>query len=496
MIMKNIYKNMQLGLLAAVAIFTTSCSRESLDEVMSKETFAGVQISVDPKAEVGSNSNFTLTGGELTVPVTLKFSAATTRAFTLNLTATSENVPQLVSSGVLPAGTLAVPVGSFNIVGTAQVPIGVTSHDVNLVISRTFIEVNYGKNIAVAVQVSNPAKENSVVDSKNTVVVQVNTTAVMAADKVHNITVGLPGATSNEYPIPTPGSYDLNSEIITFRIPVSIQGDLGTPFTVNAVSSPDSVKKYVSNGKLTNAELYINSRFSLSTPTVSFDANSRTSYITFTTKRDTLLKMQPAPGAATIKMPTVAFTIKTPSKFQVEPTKNTIYVKIDPNFFRPYNGTYFLIKGTVNAVSDPIYAAYYDFGGINIAWWDNNSFKDGDGGWRFPDGVDVSADYNPRTAVGWVGSNEWLSFTTNVEASGTYQMDLYFGANNGDGRYTVFMDNVPLLNGIQTAQNTGGHNNQKSHLHTVTLTRGVHIFKVFFNGGNSDYRGAIFTRKS
>jgi hypothetical protein len=494
--MKNIYRTMQLGLVAAVAIFTTSCSREGLDDVMSNETFAGVKISVDPKAEIGANSNFTLTGGELTVPVTLKFSSATTRAFTLNVTASSDNVPQLVSSGVLPTGTVAVPASSFNILGTAQVPIGVTSYSVNLIISRTFIEVNYGKNIAVAVQVSNPAKDNAVVETQNTVVVLVKTADVMSATSVHDIYVGAPGATSNIFAIPSPGSYDINSEILTFRVPISIQGDLGTAFTISAVSSPDSVRKYIASGKLTNAELYSGSRFSLSTPTVSFDANSRTSYITFTTKRDTLLKMQPAPGAATIKKPTVAFTIKNPSKFQVKAGMNTVYVTLDPNFFRPYYGSYFVIKGAIGAVSDPIYAAYYDFGGVNIAWWDNNSYKDGDANWRFPDWVDVSADYNPRTAIGWVGKNEWVSFTTNVEESGTYQMDLYFGASNGDGRYTAFMDNVPLLNGIQVAQNTGGHNNQKAHPHTVTLTKGVHIFKVFCNDGNSDYRGAIFTRKS
>jgi len=487
---------MQLGLLAAVAIFTTSCTREGLDDVMSKEKFAGVNVSVDAKAEIGANSNFALTGGELTVPVTIKFSSATTRAFTLNVLATSENVPQLITTGVLPAGTVAVPTGSFNILGTAQVPIGVTSYDVNLIISRTFIEVNYGKNIAVSVQISNPAKDNAVVEAQSTVVVLVKTADVMNANSVHNISVGVPGATSNVFAIPTPGSYDLNSEIITFRVPISIQGDLGTPFTITAVSSPDSVRKYIANGKLTNAELYSASRYSLSTPTVSFDATSRTSYITFTTKRDTLLKMQPAPGAATIKKPTVAFTIKNPSKFQVEAKMNTVYVTLDPNFFRPYNGTYFLIKGAIGAVSDPIYAAYYDFGGSGIAWWDNNPYKDGDGGWRFPDGVDVSGDYNPRTAIGWVGSNEWVSFTTNVEASGTYVMDLYFGANNGDGRYTAFMDNVPLFQGIKQSDNTGGHNNQKSHKTDVTLTQGVHIFKVFFNGGNSDYRGAIFTRKN
>lgn len=489
--MKNIFKQLQFGLLISTVVFTTSCEREKLDEVLSKENYKSVTVAIDSKTEIGEGSNYSLTGGGLTVPVTLQFSEPTTRSFTVNLSATSENVAQLITDGVLPVGTVPITSGDFNVPTVIEVPIGVRSFDFNLLVSRSFVEINYGRNIAVSVNISNPTKNNSIVQGRDAMAVLIKTAEVIAEDAVHEISFG---TATNKFLIPTAGAYDIGSESITVRVPITVQGELGSGFTVDAVISPDSVAKYIQNGDLTKVVNYDASKISVVNPSVRFEGNSRTAYLTFTTKINTLLAIQPAPGAATINMPVIGFTLKNPSKYQVAKKMNTVFVVLDANFFRPYLRTPFLVKGAINAVSDPIYAANYDFGGEGIAFHDDNN-KDGDGNFRLPDKVDVPGEYNPRTVVGWTGDGEWLSYTINVEASGTYELSMLLGSSNENGRYTVYVDNVAIT-GELGVRNTGGYNNQTPHLSTVQLTKGIHILKAYWNRGSHDYRGAIFTRKN
>ncbi len=489
--MKKIFKQLQVGLFVSAVVLMSSCEREKLDEVLSKEQYPGVSISLNAKTEIGTGADYTLTGAGLTVPVKLQFSAPTTRAFVLNLAASSENVAQLIAAQVLPVGTVAIANGSFNVPTVVEVPIGVSSYTFNLSVSRSFIEINYGKNIAVSVNISNPAKDNTIVQGKDAMAILIKTPEVIEAGSVHNIGFGTP---TNQFPIPTAGAYDVGSESITIRVPITVQGDLGSSFTVDAVVSPDTVAKYILKGDLTKVVNYPTANISVINPTVTFESNARTAYLTFTTRISSLLPIQPAPGAATINKPVIGFTLKNPSKYQIGKTMNNVFVVIDPNMFRSYLGTPYVISGTINTPSDPILAANYDFGGEGLAFHDDNN-KDGDGNYRLPDKVDVAGEYNPRSLVGWIGTGEWLTYTVDVKESGTYELNMLLGSNNANGRYTVTMDNVAITPEL-SVRNTGAHNNQQPHLSTVTLTKGIHIMKVFWNRGDHDWRAAIFTRKS
>ncbi|TKC09185.1 DUF1735 domain-containing protein [Pedobacter frigoris] len=484
-IMKKIFIQLQLVFIGLTAILISSCKRESLDNVLSKETYPGVTVAMTTKTEIGTGSSFTLNGLELKVPVTINFSSETTRAFTIQLQSKTDTIAQLITAGQLPVGTVPLAEGVFTLPPVVNVPIGVKSFTFEVAVSRSFLEIQYGKKIALVVKIENPSKGNSIETGKNAAILVMNTNQLIDEASVHTIYFGTGNMIFN---VPSANNFSKGSEDITISVPIQLQGEPGAEFTVDAVTSPDSVTKYINNGTLPNSVLYPASNFSVINSKVRFEPNSSKATLTITTK---ILKL------ITIinKMPTIAFALKSPSKFQVAPKLHTVYLVIDQGAFRSYYDAPFLIKGAINAVSDPIYAAYYDFGGEGVAYHDDNG-KSGDGNWRIPDMVDVSGDYNPRTAIGWTAANEWVTYTVYVEESGTYQMDMYFGASNSNGRYSVFMDNVDINGGIKTSQNTGAHNNQKSHLSTVTLTKGRHVFKVFFNGGDPDYRGTIFTRKS
>jgi hypothetical protein len=494
--MKKLFSHLQYTFIGVIAIAAVSCKSEKLSDVATPVSYAKVSASLDTKLEVGTGSNYTLTGSDVTVPFTITFSSPTNTAFTLDLSSNVDTVAQLITAGTLPAGTVAFSAGAAAVTPQLNIPAGVKSFTTSVIVSRSVMEVNFGKNLAAVIKIGAVGKSNTATAGKKAMILVVKTGELLDANSVHEIAFN-PGATNIINVISTPGSYTIGSQDITFTVPVTLQGDPGAEFTVDAVSVPDSVTKYINNGTLSTSVLYADSKITPSTQSIKMVAGSNVANVTFSTKINTLLAVQPAAGAQTLKFPTVALTLKNASKYKItdKTAKKTVYFVINPNFFRPYYGKPFLIKGTIGAASDPIYAAYYDFGGQGVAYSDNNT-KDGDGGWRLPDFVDVSADYSPRSTVGWTSDNEYLTYSVNVEADGVYEMTLFLGSDNGNGRVSTYMDNV-LLNPTQiVVNNTGSYGNQLPIRTNVTLTKGYHIFKLFWNRGSHDYRGAIFTRKS
>jgi hypothetical protein len=491
--MKKLFTHLQLGLIGLVAILASSCQHEKLSEVVAPSSFKPVSVSLAAKTEVGTGSAYTLTGADLTVPATITFSSTTTNAFAINLSTNTDTVASLITSGVLPAGTIAFSTGSAAVVPQIQVPAGVTSVSFDITISRSTMELSYGKSLAAAIKLSSVTKGNTLAAGKSAMILVVKTGEVLDAGSIHEIAFA--SATNVFNVSANPSSYVAGSSVITVNVPIVLQGDPGAEFTVSAVLSPDSVTKYVNAGKLPNSALYPSANISVSNPTVKILAGANSALLTFSTQISDLLKLQPSPGAPTLNLPTIAFTLKNPSKYQVSKTKvSTIFVTLNPNTFRPFYGTPFLVKGTIGVASDPIYAAYYDFGGEGIAFHDDGN-KDGDGSWRFPDKVDVSGDYNPRSVVGWTSNDEWLTYSLNIEKAGVYEMNSMLGSPADNKTYSVYIDNV-LINENLPVKNTTDYRNQQPNISTITLPAGYHILKMYWNQAQYDFRGVIFTRKS
>jgi hypothetical protein len=489
--MKKLFTHLQLCLVGVVAVLASSCQHEKLSEVVVPQSFAPVSASLATKLEVGAGSTYTLTGADITVPATISFSSATASAFSINLSTNVDTVASLITSGVLPAGTVAFTSGAAAVLPQINVPAGVTSVTFNVIVSRSVMELSYGKNLAAAIKISAPTKGNKIAAGKSAMIFVVKTADILSAGSIHEVAFGVPNKVFDVASNPT--SFTTGSLSLTVNIPVVLQGDPGAEFTVDAVSSPDSVTKYINSGLLTNSVLYSDANISLSTPKIKILAGTNTAMLTFTTKIASLLALQPSPGAPTLNLPTVAFTIKNATKYQITKTRvSTVYVTLNPNSFRPYYGTPFLVKGTIGAVSDPIYAAYYDFGGEGIAYHDDGG-KDGDGSWRAPDKVDVSGDYSPRSVVGWCNSNEWLTYSINVEQAGNYQMNSMLGSPSSGKTYSVYIDNVRILSKLVVG-NTSDYRNQQPNISTIYLPQGYHILKMFWDDAQYDFRGVIFTR--
>lgn len=489
--MKKLFTNFQLCLIGMIAVFAASCKNEKLADAIKVQTYSTVNASLPASATIGKGSNYTLNGASLTIPATITLSGPAASTFTIDLSTNADTVAKLVTAGTLPVGTVPFSAGAATVPNQVTIPAGVTSVSFNIVVSRSSMELSYGSNLAAAIKILNPTKSNKIASGANAMILVVKTGELLAANSIHEIAFG---STTKVFDVTAnPSSYTSGSLFVNVNIPIILQGDPGSDVSVDVAITPDSVTKYINNGTLTTNALLPAAKYTIINPTVKIAAGTNVGTLSFSARIPDLLAIQPSPGAPTVLMPTFAITLKNPTNYQISKTKvTTLYVVLNPNTFRPYYGTPFLVKGTIGVPSDQFYAAYYDFGGEGIAYHDNNT-KDGDGGWRAPDYVDVSGDYTPRSVVGWTSNDEWLTYSINVQATGTYQMTSNIGSPGDGNTYSVYIDNVLQVNKAKVI-NTTNYSNQGPNISTVNLTAGYHIVKMYWNQAQYDFRGVIFTR--
>src|SRR5439155_123923 len=103
----------------------------------------------------------------------------------------------------------------------------------------------------------------------------------------------------------------------------------------------------------------------------------------------------------------------------------------------PYTGTPYPIPGTIQAEN-------YDKGGEGVAYHDTDTINSG-GQYR-TDGVDIEAttDTNAGYDVGWTQAGEWLNYTVNVQASGTYTLNVRVAASGQGGTFHFTLDGTSL----------------------------------------------------
>ena len=479
--MKKIITRMHFCLLAIIALVVVSCKSEKLSEVIVNEDFPNVSLSLEDRIVISNGNNFTLDNNKLTVPITINFTGAAPKAFTVQISANTDTINTLISNGALPANTIALQTGEFTLPPVVNVAFGVKSVTFDLIVSRTFLEKNYGKDIALAVKMTDPAKGNSIVPAKNTIIVVIKTAEAIAADAVHYI--GFTAAGS-QFIVPNGNNYSLGSQDMTIPLEIFLTGVAGAEFTVDVAANNDTLNTLINNGTLQNTVLIDAKNYSVSTPKVKFLAGINSVSINLTARISALL-------AVTGKKVAIALTLKNPSKYQTSSTKNTIVVVIDPDYFRPFNGVPFVISGIINQASAFIPASHYDLGGQGVAFNDNGS-RDG-GQFRRPDNVDIG---DNNITVGWTSSNEWLTYTVIVEEDGVYELNAIIGAPGTNGRYSVFFGDVNVTGILASKKTPGSYGDQQPNLSTVQLKKGKYVMKFYMNVGAYDVRGYIFTRKS
>ena len=158
----------------------------------------------------------------------------------------------------------------------------------------------------------------------------------------------------------------------------------------------------------------------------------------------------------------------------------------------PYGGVAWSVPGRIEAED-------YDDGGSLIAYSDNDVGNNG-GVYRSDD-VDIQAatDGSGALYIGYIRTGEWLEYTVNVAAAGTYDLDLRVARSNPDSRTMHVEVNGEDVTGVITIPSTGGWQTWTTvTVNDVTLAAGEQVLRLAFDSGyyNLDWFELIGTSVS
>jgi Carbohydrate binding module (family 6) len=142
-----------------------------------------------------------------------------------------------------------------------------------------------------------------------------------------------------------------------------------------------------------------------------------------------------------------------------------------PGGSTPYTGTPINLPGTVQFEN-------YDAGGEGIAYHDTTSGNSG-GVYR-SNSVDIKAsqDTGGGYLVGWTKGGEWLNYTVNVTAAGTYAIDVRVASAGAGGTFHIEVNGVNKT-GTLTVPNTGAWTTWTTMTKTgVALSAGQQVVRV------------------
>ena len=112
----------------------------------------------------------------------------------------------------------------------------------------------------------------------------------------------------------------------------------------------------------------------------------------------------------------------------------------------PFGETPWQLPGTVEAEA-------FDNGGEGLAYHDTDAVNSG-GAYR-PGGVDIEASTSGGHNVGWVAPGEWLAYTVNIAAAGTYTAQFRVASSGPGGTFHFEVGGVNVT-GPLTVPDTGG----------------------------------------
>jgi chitinase len=144
----------------------------------------------------------------------------------------------------------------------------------------------------------------------------------------------------------------------------------------------------------------------------------------------------------------------------------------------PYGGTPWAVPGTIQAEN-------FDTGGNSIGYYTSNNTNQG-GQYRTSEGVgiEVTTDSGGGYDVGWTTAGEWLNYTVNVTASGSYPVKVRV-ANNGQGGTFHFNVDGQSATSELTVPNTGGWQTWQTLSTSINLTTGQHVIQLYMDNVGS-----------
>ncbi len=150
-----------------------------------------------------------------------------------------------------------------------------------------------------------------------------------------------------------------------------------------------------------------------------------------------------------------------------------------PAVASPFGGTARDLPGTVQMED-------FDLGGAGVAYRDTSAGNAG-GAYRTTD-VDIASLSTGGYTVGWTRAGEWLRYTVNVSASGSYRLVARVASAGTGGTFHVEFDGVDRTGSLRVPD-TGGWTTYQDMAATVSLTAGVQSMRLVLDSDGSS--GAV-----
>jgi hypothetical protein len=144
-----------------------------------------------------------------------------------------------------------------------------------------------------------------------------------------------------------------------------------------------------------------------------------------------------------------------------------------------FGGTPVTLPGTIDAEN-------FDEGGASVAYFDTTAGNRG-GAYRQTDvDIEVTKDVSGGFDVGWTRPGEWLQYTVDVNATGTYALELRAASASSGGTVRLEVDGVDV-SGPVVLPNTGGWQMwQTIRKDGIVLQGGRHRMRLVFASGSTD----------
>ena len=142
--------------------------------------------------------------------------------------------------------------------------------------------------------------------------------------------------------------------------------------------------------------------------------------------------------------------------------------------------------GVAYAIPGWVQAEDFDNGGKSVAYYDASPGNSG-GAYRSTD-VDISKTNSGGYAVGWIGAGEWLRYTVNVKAAGSYKAVARVASSGTGGKFHIEFNGVNKT-GTMSVPSTGGWQTYQDLTATVSLSAGVQSMRIVFESNGSN--GAV-----
>ena len=140
--------------------------------------------------------------------------------------------------------------------------------------------------------------------------------------------------------------------------------------------------------------------------------------------------------------------------------------------FKPFKGKAHQIPGKVEA-------EHYDEGEPGKAYHDND-VKNSGANYRGPTQVDIEkrSDASNGHGIGWTRKGEWLNYTVEVKATGTYTIEMPVASNKMGGLFHMEIKGLKITESIRIPDTGGWDKLKLIKCAGVKLTKGRHVIRV------------------